>query len=94
MPKLTFLVTGQTFEVAAGTSFLEFCRKNNAPHEFGCTVGSCGTCCLVMEQGLQNVNASTSEEMETVEMCTSAERARLGCQLVIQGDIAIRPAPR
>ena len=47
---------------------------------------------LVFESGAQNVNALTNEERETIEMCTDVPGARLGCQLTIQGDIAIRPA--
>ncbi len=92
MPKLTFGKTGQTFEVPKGTSFLEFCQENDTPHDFGCTVGSCGTCVLVFDAGAENVNPITSEERETIDMCTSAPGARLGCQLTILGDIAIRPA--
>ena len=90
MPKLTFLKTGETFEVPAGTSFLEFCQENDAPHDFGCTVGSCGTCCLTIESGVENVDPITDEELETVEMCTDIQGARLGCQLRIRGDIAVR----
>ena len=91
MPKLTFLKTGQTFEVPAGTSFLEFCQEHDAPHEFGCTVGSCGTCVLVLEQGAGHVNPLTQEERETIEMCTDVPGARLGCQIQVLGDIAVRP---
>lgn len=91
MPKLTFLVDGTTHEVPAGTSFLEFCQDNSAPHDFGCTVGSCGTCRCVLEEGAENVNPATEEEKETVEMCTDVPNARLGCQLTINGDVAIRP---
>ena len=92
MPKLTFSKTGQTFDVPAGTSFLEFCQENDAPHDFGCTVGSCGTCILVFDSGEGNVNPMSNDEKETVEMTTSKAGARLGCQLTILGDIAIRPA--
>ena len=92
MPKLTFLETGQTFEVPAGTSFLKFCQENDAPHEFGCTVGSCGTCVLVFEAGADHVNPLTNDERETIEMCTDAQGARLGCQLQILGDVAVKPA--
>jgi ferredoxin len=92
MPKLTFSKTGQTFEVPAESSFLEFCQENDAPHDFGCTVGSCGTCILVFDSGAENVNPMSQDEKETVEMTTSREGARLGCQLRIFGDIAIRPA--
>jgi ferredoxin len=91
MPKLTFLVTGQSFEVPAGTSFLAFCQEHDAPHDFGCTVGSCGTCRLVIESGAENVNPQSADELETVEMSTDVKGARLGCQLKILGDIAVRP---
>jgi ferredoxin len=89
MPKLTFLDNGHEYEVAVGTSFLEFCQENGE-HDFGCTVGSCGTCRLVIESGAGNVNPPTSDELETVEMCTDVAGARLGCQLKILGDIAVR----
>jgi ferredoxin len=92
MPKLTFLVNGQSFDVPAGTRFLDFCQSNDTPHDFGCTVGSCGTCRLVLVQGAGNVQPISDEERETVEMSTNVPGARLGCQMVIHGDIALRPA--
>jgi 2Fe-2S ferredoxin len=91
MPKLTFLVDGQTHDVPAGTRFLDFCQSHKVPHDFGCTVGSCGTCRLVIEQGADHVNQPTQDELETIEMSTNVKGARLGCQLVINGDVAIRP---
>lgn len=92
MPKLTFLDNGHEYEVAVGTSFLDFCQ-DNGEHDFGCTVGSCGTCRLTIESGAENVNAASQDELETVDMCCSVEGARLGCQLKIQGDIAVRSVP-
>lgn len=92
MPRITFSKTGQTFEVPEGTSFLEFCQANETPQDFGCTVGSCGTCCVVVEAGADSLNPSTEEEMETVEMYTAESGARLGCQLVVGGDVTVRPA--
>lgn len=91
MPKVTFLVNGASFEAPVGTRFLDLCERNDAPHDFGCTVGSCGTCCLTLEQGAANVDPASSDELETVEMRTSVKGARLGCQLVIRGDIAVKP---
>lgn len=90
MPTITFLKTGETFEVPQGTSFLEFCQANEAPHDFGCTVGSCGTCVCVLEAGAGNVDPADSEERETIEMCTDVQGARLGCQLKVNGDISVR----
>ena len=90
MPKITFVKTGESFEVPEGQSFLEFCQSNDAPHEFGCTVGSCGTCALVLEAGADNVQAINDEERETLEMCTDEAGARLGCQMIVNGDVTVR----
>ncbi len=91
MPKITYLENGQTIEVPAGTKFLDASQEHRAPHDFGCTVGSCGTCRLEIVEGADHVQPISDEERETIDMCTDAPKARLGCQLVIQGDIAVRP---
>lgn len=90
MPKITFSETGDTYEVPEGTSFLEFCQETGAPHNFGCTAGSCGTCCLVIEAGAENVGAVTEEEQDTIYMVTEEPGARLGCQITVNGDITVR----
>ncbi len=92
MPKITLLKNGEVYEVASGTSFLEFCEENDIEQDFGCTVGSCGTCRLVLAQGAENVQPITEEEADTLFMVTEEEGARLGCQLVVNGDISVRPA--
>ena len=92
MPKITFLKTGTTVEVPAGTNYLEYCQENDMPQDFGCTVGSCGTCTIVLDAGGENIQAITEDESETVEMCTDEAGARLGCMLVVNGDISLRPA--
>jgi 2Fe-2S ferredoxin len=90
MPKITLLRNGQTYEVPMGTSFLDFCQTQKAPHEFGCTAGSCGTCVLMLEEGAQNVSPASEDEAETLEMCTDEKGARLGCQIKVLGDITVR----
>ena len=92
MPKITIAANGQTYEVPEGTSFLEYCQANDVPHNFGCTVGSCGTCACVVTEGAESLPPIGDEESETVEMATDEEGARLGCQLVITGDITVRAA--
>lgn len=91
MPKLTYLPTGQTYDVPAGTRYIDFCGKEDLPQPFGCTVGSCGTCCVAVERGGEGLDMPSTDELDTVGMCTSQAGARLGCQLVIRGDIALRP---
>lgn len=91
MPKLTYLPTGATYDVPAGTRYIDFCKSEGLPHPFGCTVGSCGTCCSVIAEGAERCDPPSGDELDTVGMCTSEQGARLGCQLVIRGDLALRP---
>ncbi|MCC7012196.1 MAG: (2Fe-2S)-binding protein [Planctomycetes bacterium] len=91
MPKLTYLPTGATLEVAAGSRYADVCRREDLPQPFGCTVGSCGTCCVVLVEGYERCDAPSAEELETLEMCTSEKHTRLGCQLVLRGDVQLRP---
>jgi len=92
MPKLTFAVTGESHEVPSGTRFLDYCQENDMPHDFGCTVGSCGTCTLVVVAGGADLAPATDEELETIEMATGEANARLGCQIVVNCDLTVRPA--
>jgi ferredoxin len=89
MPKLTFLDSGQSYDVPPGASFLEVAQEHGE-HDFGCTVGSCGTCRLEIVEGAGSVNPISLDERETVEMCTSVAGARLGCQLKVLGDVSVR----
>jgi ferredoxin len=91
MPKITYLRDGTTVEVPPGGAFLKASQDHDAPHDFGCTVGSCGTCVLVFASGAENVDPPSKDELETLEMCTDVKGARLGCQLVVRGDIAVKP---
>ena len=92
MPKITFAATGETHEVPDGTRFIDFCQENDLPHDFGCTVGSCGTCALVVTEGGADLPAVGDEEAETVEMATGDEGARLGCLMVVNCDMTIKAA--
>ena len=91
MPKLTFQKSNQTFEVPSGTKFVEFCEDHPGLHDFGCQVGSCGTCVLTFVSGADKVDPLSKDELETIEMCTDVAGARLGCQLVIRGDCSVKP---
>ena len=92
MPTITFLRDGTSIQVPAGGSFLKACQDADAPHDFGCTVGSCGTCTLVVVVGGEKLAKPTDDELETVEMATGESNARLGCQMIVNCDLTVRPA--
>ena len=90
MFKITFQDSAETFEVPAGTSFLEFCQAHDVPQAFGCTAGNCGVCCCRLIEGAENVNEMTDQERKTIELQGGGEDVRLACQLIIQGDIVVQ----
>ncbi len=92
MPTVTFSHTGTTLEVEAGVSFLSACEDSDAPADFGCRSGVCGTCILVVEAGAENLNEAIDEEMDVASGFSSEQGARLGCQLIVNGDVTVRPA--
>lgn len=91
MPKVTFLHDKITIEVPIGTKITHAVEMAKATLPFGCRQGSCGTCrCLVIE-GIENTNPLTSAEQDLFETLTSVHpNERLGCQLVVMGDVKIQ----
>lgn len=91
MPKVTFLHDNITIEVEKGSTLQDAVERAGATLPFGCRMGSCGTCrCLVVE-GMENINELTNEERDLFETLTHIHpNERLGCQLVIKGDVKIQ----
>ncbi len=90
MPRVTFAATDLVVEVPVGSSLLECCESNSAPVAFGCTQGRCGTCCIEILAGAENLNPKSETEINTLEGRDDVEKLRLACQLEVRGDIAIK----
>jgi len=91
MPKLTFPSTGQTYEVPEGTPLLDFCQSNETPVNFGCTMGSCGTCTSVVVDEGGTLDPPDEDEKDLLELTTDKPGARLICIMKMKGDISIEP---
>lgn len=90
MPKVVFTNENIEIEVEAGTSLQDAAEKAGSTFPFGCRRGSCGTCRCFVTKGLENVNAKTDSEDFLFQTLTAVEdHERLGCQLIIQGDVEI-----
>ena len=91
MPKVTFVTDKLTVEVPVGSKIPDVVDQCGATLPFGCRMGSCGTCRCIVEEGMENLNGKTDEEEELFENFTSVgAKERLGCQLVVKGDVKIR----
>ncbi len=89
MPKITFIKENVTFEVPAGTKFIDAVSKAHANVIFGCEDGICGSCLLTIVKGMENLSGITEQEKQTLEMFCAEKNQRLGCQLIILGDVVI-----
>ncbi|MFM1919029.1 MAG: putative ferredoxin [2Fe-2S] 4 [Candidatus Hydrogenedentota bacterium] len=69
---------GQTREVDDHSAIMEACEEMGVP--FGCTAGECGTCCVYVEDGMENLEPKNDAE---VSMNLGRDE-RLCCQLVIR----------
>lgn len=91
MPKVTFVQDRITLDVPVGTTVQSAVEMANASLPFGCRHGSCGTCrCLIIE-GMENLSKMGPIEWDLFESLTSVyPNERLGCQLIINGDVKIQ----
>lgn len=91
MPKVTFVTDNITVDVKKGSKIPDIVDQCGASLPFGCRMGSCGTCRVIIEQGIENLNQRTQEEEDLFENFTSVrDDERLGCQLIVKGDVWIR----
>lgn len=76
MPRIT--IDGKSRDLEAGEPILEACEALGVP--FGCQAGSCGTCVIVVESGLENL-----EPMNHLEEDMGLRHGeRLACQARIR----------
>ncbi len=101
VPKLTILPAGVTVEFDPATmpyshhgkqgSVLDICLNHGIELEHACG-GSCActTCHVIVEAGEANVSEMDDDEADRVEQAADVKlRSRLGCQVVINGDVTV-----
>ncbi len=91
MPKVTFITDNLTVDVESGAAIPDIVEKCGATLPFGCRMGSCGTCRCIIVEGAENLNKQTEAEVDLFCNLTSVGLdERLGCQLIVKGDVTIR----
>lgn len=91
MPKVTFSYDHLTVEVPTGTRLQEVVDQSGATLPFACRNGTCGTCRCSIVEGQENLNAMTDTERDLFECLTRVGASeRLGCQVIIHGDVTIQ----
>lgn len=89
MPKVTFLPSGQTYDVKDGTTILVAAIQNGLKLRHDCTEGICGTDRVRVVAGQENLTEKTQNEELTLEMMNATEEERLACVARILGDVTL-----
>ena len=81
------LPNGSDYQVEAkeGDSLVLASGRGPYPISTGCSDGSCGTCCIEVLEGADQLTPADSHEEETKKNNGVAENLRLGCQTAILG---------
>lgn len=72
MPKIT--IDGQSIDLKPGDAIQASCDELGVP--FGCQAGSCGTCVIIIESGMENLGPKNELE----EDMGLKDNERLACQ--------------
>ena len=101
MPKVTFLNLDQTVEFEHGKlpyaehgkpeSILDVALNFGIQLEHACGGNcACTTCHVIVKQGEDSLSEMDDDEQDRVDMAAGVTvHSRLGCQAVVEGDIAI-----
>jgi 2Fe-2S ferredoxin len=89
MPKVTFLPTGRSFEVPAGTTILVSAIQNGLQLRHDCTEAICGTDRVKILAGKEHLSEKTDNEELTLEMMNAGPDERLGCVARVLGDVTV-----
>ncbi len=88
-PIIHFVLEDMDVEAPAGTSFQEIVDSCGADVTFGCRTGTCGTCRIKIENGIENISPMDREEKDFLQSIDAKNDERLGCQIKINGNCSI-----
>ena len=89
MPKVTFMPSGQSFEVPPGTTILVSAIQNGLQLRHDCTEAICGTDRVKILSGKQHLSEKMDNEELTLEMMNAGPEERLGCVARVLGDVTV-----
>jgi ferredoxin len=105
MPIVSLEIDGETKEIEAkeGARIFDELEKQGISLPHGCLAGSCGSCRILIIEGVENVSAPSTIEKDTVnhmkqtymekygEDYMKGKTLRLSCRAKVQGPIRITP---
>ena len=73
-------------------SVLDIALTHGVHIEHACGgVAACGTCCVLIESGGENLCPSDDDELDTIDRAgDNSLNSRLACMAVVRGDVTVR----
>ena len=91
MAKVIFASDKISINISDGSELCFIADKAKASLPFGCYEGVCETCCVVVEEGLENLSEINKQEIYTLGEDKIAQGFRLACQIKIKsGNVTLR----
>jgi len=99
--KITFNPPGKTVVVDSDAlpagkhgrpgSLLDIALANDIHIEHACGgVGVCGTCHVIVTEGMANLSPADDDEMDVVDQVPGVTlESRLACMAIVQGDVSV-----
>ncbi len=90
--KLVFIsINNVKYELPTGSNLVDVSVENSEAIPFRCKQGICGTCCIEVVNGLENINIqSDAERVFLLKLGYDLKNIRLACQTKVFGAIEIK----
>lgn len=89
---LTFADIATTVVVPRGTRIVEVAEKAGSSIPFGCKENDCGNCLIEVISGAENLSNPSPLEIELLREKGARAGRRLACQVMVLGDVTVKPA--
>ena len=84
MAEIIFETDNFTVEASDNSAISDVADEKDASLPFGCREGQCGTCRVIVIEGMENLNDIENEEKLILDEEELGQGFRLGCQLIIK----------
>jgi 2Fe-2S ferredoxin len=89
VPTIEFLESpagrAKTVEASVGGALVDVCDHAYAPVPFSCRSATCGTCHIIVLEGLDLFEPPEAAEQELLDILNGPPGSRLACQAVLKG---------
>jgi ferredoxin len=90
VPKIEFLESvfgaAKTIDAPEGGPLVDLCDEHYAPIPFSCRSATCGTCHVVVVEGLEHFEPPDQAEAELLGILRGPRSSRLACQAVLKAE--------